>query len=200
MTPLAPTVTNTPLSTDTPTPTNTPTRTPTQTLTPSTTPTHTPTETATAQPTSIVRPTVEPELAESAGRGYVVLVLLDGSAATLEEAVESDDMGFGALLAIGVILTSVDELLSEPAPVAVLEPARDEARIALPLLRGVVKSWFDEQIAAKDVLEQLRPVRRQIDRALQTAEKAMAEEYGIIQDDLRQLREETIAELRTAMP
>jgi len=172
-------------------------------------PTQTPLLTHTPYPTDTPSPASTPlslELVDSIRDGYVALFLLEASAVMLEEMadeIESGNMdeweGFGALLLIAAMVSTVDEVLGEPPPSDVLQLAWKEGQIALPLLQDVMKRWADKEITSKDISGELRPVRSHIDRAFQAAEATVADQFGIAPSQLRQWREEAMAELRTAL-
>jgi len=151
-------------------------------------------------------PTLVPKVQEDARRGYLTLFLLDASVVLVDEIasqVQSGEMdgleGLGSLLVVGALLQAVDEALLEPAPIDALGDAWVEAQIAIPLLRGVVGDWMDEEIGSVDVPKRLEPARRQVDRVMALANEAMADQVGYRSEDLETLRQEAMADLRASL-
>lgn len=192
--------TNTP--TITPSPSATPTITPTSTSTYTPTPTNTPTET----PTPTATPTITPLPAvvkKQIDSNYITLVFIQSGVELLEETAQRVNSGelegfeaFGSILVVSVLLDTVDESttklkkldeLSEiwPASIDILREAED-----------ILGRWFNKEINSGDVLVEIAPLIEEIDTLLQDAEAILSEKFSVDQDELRQLREETIEDIR----
>lgn len=172
---------------------------------PTTAPTNTsPPATATPQPAAT--PTLTSEQLEGVQASYMTLVLLEGGVVMLEETAQQIQSGaiggvegWGDLIAIGAVLSAVEEELNQPPPITVLQPAWEEARIAFPLVRDVAKRWLDEEITATEVKGELGPAQQRVSHTLDLAEEALAQAFGGDREELRQWRQEAMTELRVAL-
>lgn len=167
------------------------------------------------QPTVAIEPTVKPTaeptavpkaaqpLAEAVQQQYTALLLLQGSAAMLDETAAQIQAGklqgfdgFGRLIVIGGLLKAVDEKLTQTTPVAALEPAWAEAKVATTQLRGMVGDWLDKKISSKEVPELVGPIQQNLEQVISKAENNLAMEYGSDSAELSRIRKQAVDQLR----
>ena len=137
------------------------------------------------------------------GQGYTTLVMLQAGAEILVQTVtklEADEIddadAFGAIIVIAALMEAVDQALAEPAPDPALDEAWELAREATESLESVVTRYFEDEITAEALSEEIAVVNEQIEAALVAAETELAEEAGMSQEELTRIRQDAIQELR----
>lgn len=185
-----------------PPPTDVPTAVPT--AEPTAVPTAEPTAASTEEPTEEV-PLAPPDLLEETGDGYMALIMMEASAAIIEEwalqiagGAVADEGDMGMALTVGFMLAMVDDALAKPAPDPALEEAWEEAQIAQGLLKGAFDGATDDPDAA-EITEAMAPVNEQIAVTLSIAEEGLAAAYDVSVEELAAVRasiiEQALAEL-----
>ena len=98
-----------------------------------------------------------------------------------------------------MLLEALDEVFAAPAPAEELALAWAEAGEALPMVKAVMSRWWNKEADAQVVTGELEAAQKQIENALQLAEKALSKEYGIPRCEIEQFREEALADFRDIM-
>lgn len=146
---------------------------------------------------------IELDLGQGVEKGYLTVLLLQGSAVLLEETADEVQAGamdgleaLGFLFAIGALLENVDQSLEQPAPDPLFEDVWLDTRDARNELGVVGRQWIDREITSADVPGKLAPVNEKIQRVLTTVEERLAQGRGISEEEIRTSREEWTDELR----
>lgn len=164
----------------------------------------------TGAPATVMSPTAEPTATaarpafdEDVRRGYMALVLLQGSVVAIDDlaarAQSGEATGFtalGQLIGVGAILQAVDEALAEDAPAPALETAWADARAIVPDLRALLGRWSDQQLTAAEVPAELSPIAERVEQVLAAAERDLSGAYAIDEAELRRMREQAMVDLR----
>ena len=132
------------------------------------------------------------------------MVLLESSMAMLEElaasmeAKELDEaQAQGVLLGIDALLEASGEMLAQPVPDLKFGAAWSGAQEAHRLVQPVLTEWTEAKIQPAEVPTRLQAAKPSLNDALAQAEQTMAQEYGITSEQLKQWREETVAQQAT---
>ena len=98
----------------------------------------------------------------------------------------------GALIALAAFVNAVDEGFAEVTPPELLVSSYEDALAVHNQIKDIFARWWDDQIDAAAVLQEMEPVLQAIDQTARTAEEILAREYGQDPDELTRIRQELI--------
>lgn len=200
----APEVTETTRPTDTsqPTATSVPTDTPVPTDT--VVPTDTPSPTPIPSPTPTMAATALPEdLREQILETWRPLVVAQMNAEMLMEAavkVQAGDLaGFeslGTLIVLAAFAEAVDESLPTVEPMPELQGSWNKMLTVHERTKETLSAWYNDEIDSAQVIEEVEPLVSDAESALTSAERVLANEYGLPTEELNAARQELLQEMR----
>lgn len=146
------------------------------------------------------------DLGEGIERGYLTILLLQGSSAILEEtalAVQHGDIGefevLGVIIGLGSIMEVADESLADSSPAPIFDDTWEDLRQARGTIGDVASQWLDGEITSSDVPQLLVSADDTLETAIGEVERQLAAEQGIAEEELRYEREAWIDELRSVV-
>lgn len=191
-----PTSTSRPTATSLPTDTSVPTDT--------AAPTDTPTPTPIPSPTPTTSPTALPEdLKEEILETWRPLLVAQMNAGMLLEAAAKVQAGelagfesLGTLIAISAFVAAVDEALPAIEPMPELQGSWNEMLTVHERTKEILAAWYNDEIDSAQVIEQAEPLVADAESALSSAERVLANEYGVPAEELSAVRQEALQEMR----